>query len=122
MYTLLFINLLLLVLLEVTLEVIYGDKHDLISNLRLTGTVMIASIMGLLINSYLGVPIYFFLRVAIFDLAFSKIKMKEWFYLGSNKTDLEFKKLPVAANLFVRITSLIIAVTLTYITYTYEFI
>ena len=81
MFTLLLITLILVTLLEVTFESIYGDKHDLISNIRLLATTVFTIGLGLLIGTYLSVITYFFIRLSIFDLAYSKINKKVWLYL-----------------------------------------
>jgi hypothetical protein len=113
--TLLLITLTFLVLLEVTFESIYGDKHDLNSSLRLTATILFASALGLLIGNYLGAVTYLFLRLSIFDLSYSKINKKTWFYLGSNVTDLILKTLPRSFNVAMRILALLTALLINYI-------
>ena len=113
--TLLLLALIFLILLEVTFESIYGDKHDLNSSLRLTATILFASALGLLIGNYLGAVTYLFLRLSIFDLSYSKINRKTWFYLGSNVTDLILKKFPISFNLVVRILALLTALLTNYI-------
>jgi len=115
MNTLLLLSLILLVLLEVTFESIYEDKHDSLSALRLTVTILFAGTLGLLIGNLLSVATYLFLRLSIFDLAYSKINKKTWFYLGSNKTDLILKELPKDAVLAMRIISLFTALLINYI-------
>ena len=114
MFTLLLITLILVTLLEVTFESIYGDKHDLISNIRLLATTVFTIGLGLLIGTYLSVITYFFIRLSIFDLAYSKINKKVWLYLGSNTTDLQIKKLPKEVNISMRVISLVLAIVINY--------
>lgn len=91
---LLIIAYLLLLYVEIFGEVIFGDKHDKNSNLRLAATLLLATAMGLLIECYYGLAIYLGLRLLLFDISFGYLFKGDMWYLGTtSKWDIYKRKL-----------------------------
>lgn len=114
MNTLLIISLIQLVAIEVLYEGHFGDKHDKASALRLAGTFAFAAILGLMIGQWQSMFTYFFVRVALFDMAFGGLFRGSIFYLGSNFTDTIQKNFPHWLRVAIWGYSFIIALLLNY--------
>ena len=111
MMILLYISFILLLFVEIFGEVIFGDKHDSESTIRLIITFVIAEFMGLLIGCRFGVFVYGFIRLAAFDLLFGKLFKGDWFYLGtSSKWDNAINCLPKWLMIVIRISSLTVSI------------
>ena len=91
---LLIVSYLLLLYVEVFGEVIFGDKHDYKSTLRLTATLLLALTMGILAGFWYGIVIYLFIRVILFDISFGYLFKGDMWYLGTtSKWDIAKRKL-----------------------------
>lgn len=91
---LLIISYLLLLYVEIFGEVIFGDKHDLKSNVRLFSTLSLAFFMGMLSSCSYGIFIYLFIRLLLFDISFGYLFKGDIWYLGTtSKWDIYKRKL-----------------------------
>lgn len=98
---------------ESSIEVKYGDKHGLLSNIILSLIILLFFLVPLLFNGfYFGGVIYVGIRLALFDYMFSYKKYNQLFYLGNTSfTDKILKKIPKSILLSLRIIILVATVT-----------
>ena len=96
-------------LIEASIDVKKGDKHDLKSDLILTFIVTSFGLIPLLlVNYWFGTLIYVLVRYCVFDYMYSYIRFKTLFYLGNtSNTDKLNKKINKKLLLVLRILLLI---------------
>lgn len=113
MMFLMYISFLFLIITEIAYEIVNGDKHDLQSLSRTFTIFFIAEIFGIIGGIIHGALIYGLIRVAIFDVIFSKLFMNDWFYLGStSKWDIFISKIPLTIIVGLRLFCLILSIYL----------
>lgn len=99
----------LLLLIELIHEAVYGDKHDLKSNLRLALMFLIANLWGLIQNNYYEGLLYVIARVGIFDIAIALLRGHTWDYLGTTSNwDKKIKRINKWVLLSIRIVCILV--------------
>ena len=111
MMFLMYISFLFIIVTEILYEIVNGDKHDFISQVRLFTFFLFAQIFGLVGGINYGFLVYGLIRLSIFDLIFAKVFIDDWFYTGTtSKWDKVISKIPKCILTTIRIISIITSI------------
>ena len=111
MIFLMYISFLFIIIAEILYEIVNGDKHDFISQVRLFTFFLVAQIFGLVGGINYGFLVYGLIRLSIFDLIFAKVFVGDWFFTGTtSKWDKLISKIPECILTTIRIISIITSI------------
>ena len=106
-----YISFLFIIVSEILHDIVNGDKHDFISQVRLFTFFLVAQIFGLIGGINYGFLVYGLIRLSIFDLIFAKVFVDDWFFTGTtSKWDKIISKIPKCILTTIRIISIIISI------------